>query len=269
MEPEVGQSESLLRLWNWILDRQKQLVNGVLGISILALGIYGFLNYQEGKEISASQAVSRASLGKLGEPTPPAELAAGFLKVAQDHAGTKAAAQATLRAASALFADSKFSEAQAQFERFISLDPASPFVGVAKFGVASCLDAAGKATEAAAKYDEIGQRYSTEPIAEDAKLALASSYITQNKPEMAYKLYQEMMESGKAGNSMQEIFSKRMELLQKYPYLQSNTPPARAVTPTLNSTMNSASGAVRQVVVNGSNAVKQVVSTNTPSLKKP
>lgn len=273
MEPEVGQSENLLMLWNWILDNQKRLVNAVMGIVVVALAVYGYMSYSEGKEVAASQAMSRVSMSKIGEPTPPAELAAGFLKVAQEHAGTKAAAQATLRAGSALFADSKFAEAQAQFERFLSLDPASPFVSVANFGVASCLNAAGKSAEAAAKYDDIAKRYSTDPVAEDAKLALAGAYITQNKPEMAYKLYQEMMESGKAGGAMQEIFSKRMELLQKYPYLQSNSVPAKpTLSPTaMNNAMNSASGAVRQAVSKGtnailqlgSNAVKRATATNT------
>ncbi|MBI3867973.1 MAG: tetratricopeptide repeat protein [Verrucomicrobia bacterium] len=253
-------------------------MNAILGMVVVALAIYGFFSYQEGKEVAASQAMSRVSLSKIGEPTPPAELAAGFLKVAQEHAGTRAAAQSTLRAASALFADSKFADAQAQFEKFVSLDPGSAFVGVANFGVASCLDAAGKGAEAVAKYDDIAKRYSTEPVAEDAKLALAGAYVAQNKPEMAFKLYQEMMESGKGGGSMQEIFSKRMELLQKYPYLQSNAAPARSsLSPTPNNLMNSASGAVRQAAVRGSNAVAQIgsnairqaASTSTNLPKRP
>lgn len=254
MEPEVGQSESMLRLWNWILDHQQRIINGILAAVAVGLAGYAYLGYQTNKEIEAGHAASKVSLGKFSEVTPPAELAAGYLKVAQEHAGTAAASQVLLRAANALYADSKFSEAEAQFRKFISQNPASPFAGVAAYGIGACLDASGKTAEAAAQYDEVTKRYSSDPIVEEARLALANSYVAQNKPELAYKLYQEIMESGKAGNAMQEIFTKRTELLQKYPYLQSNNVPARPVTPASLGMPAAASNAVTKALSNAAPA---------------
>ena len=260
MEPEVGQSESMLRLWNWILDHQQRIINGILAAVALGLVGYAYLSYRASQEVAAGHALSKVALGKFTETTPPAELASGFLKVAQEHAGTPAGNQSILRAANALYTDSKFAEAQAQFEKFLAQNPSSPFAGVAAFGVAASLEAAGKTAEAGAKYDAVVKQYSADAVAEEANLALANIYVAQNKPELAYKLYQEIMESGKAGSGMQELFSKRMELLQKYPYLQSNSAPTRASAPVAMNAAATATGAVQRAVAAGSNAVQKVAT---------
>ena len=232
MQPEVSQSESALRLWAWVFANQKKLIQAVVGATVLGLVVYAYLDYQEGKEIKASEALSNVMPVRLKEAPTPAELAKSYLKVAADNVGTRAATHATLRAASALFQAGSYADAQAQFEKFLREDPGSPFAAQAAFGIAACMDAAGKGSEALAKYEEITKRYPSESVADQAKLATATLYASQNKPDQAYKLLDEMIQTGR-GTFIQEAFQKHEELAQQFPYLRTNSAAMKPATPSL------------------------------------
>ncbi len=270
MQPDVSETDSLLKLWAWILANQKRLLMAAAGIAIIALILFLISNYQESKEITASEALSNVQPPRLKDAPPPGEMAKAYLKIIQDYPGSRAAVQATLRAATALFEDGKYAEAQAQFENFLRLDPGSSFAAQAAYGVAVCLDAAGKTTEAAAKYDEVAKLYSKDGISEEAKLGLASVYIAQGKPEMAYKQLEEILQGvqGSRGSAVgQEAFMKQQELVQQFPYLRSNTPAIKPVTTTAPAVINTASNAVRQAVTKATNAAAGAIAK--PAAPKP
>lgn len=255
MQPEVSQSDSALKLWMWILANQKRLIRAGLAVVVVALVVYAYFNHLENREIEASEALSKAIPARLRETPPPGELAAALLKTAADYAGTKAATHAILRAGSALYADGKYAEAQAQFEKYLSADPGSAFASQAAFGIAACLDAAGKGTEAAAKYEEVSKRYPGEGVSEESKLALANLYAAQNKPDMAYKLYEDILQTAR-GASGQEAYNRHEELAQQFPYLRTNTP---AVSPAMNNLSKAAPNAVKAA----SNLVQKALSQAT------
>ncbi|MBM3845214.1 MAG: tetratricopeptide repeat protein, partial [Verrucomicrobia bacterium] len=153
----------------------------------------------------------------------------------------------------------KHAEAQAQFERFISLAPGSPFAAQAAYGVAASLEAGGKAAEAQTKYDEVAKRYSTDSVADDAKLALAGIFTAQNKPEQAHKILDELMQATRGGAASQAAFMKRNELEQKFPHLRTNTPPIRPAMPSFpTNILSTATSAVKQASAAGTNLLKAV-----------
>lgn len=273
MQPEVSESDGMLRFEAWVHSNRNQILTGIIVIAVAGLGIYGYLSYEEGKETRAAEALTNVQPVRPRENPAPGELATGYLKVAADHAGTVAGKQAVLRAATALFGDGKYSEAQAQFEKFLSISSGSPFAPQAAFGVAACLDALGKTTDAAAKYDEVAKRYSTDGVAEDAKLALAKLYVAQNKPELAYKMFEEITQTSRGGNAAQEAFMKRQELVQKFPYLQSNTPSLTTPTTILGTNANKAVEAVKKtmtnVVVKATNAAAAAAAGGAKPAAKP
>jgi tetratricopeptide (TPR) repeat protein len=232
MQPEVSHSDSALKLWAWILANQKQLTRAAILIAVAALAAYLYTNHVEAREVAASEALSNVMPVRIKEAPTPAELAKAYLKVAADYPGTRAANQATLRAAGALFQDGKYEEARNQFELFVRQDPASPFVAQAAYGVAVSLDAAGKRDEAQAKYEEVTKRYASDAVvAGQAKIAMADIYTAQKKPEQAYKLLDELLQGGRRDVFVQEAFQKREELAQQFPYLRSNTPALKPPVP--------------------------------------
>ncbi|MBL9169368.1 MAG: tetratricopeptide repeat protein [Verrucomicrobiales bacterium] len=271
MQPEVSQSDGMLRFEAWVHANRNLIITGVGMVAAGGLMIYGYVSYQEGSETKAAEALTNVQPVRPRENPPAGELAAGYLKVAADHPGTVAGRQAVLRAASALFGDGKYAEAQAQFEKFLSNSSGSPFASQAAFGVAACLDAQGKTTEALAKYDEVAKRYSTEGVAEDAKLSMAKLYVAQNKPELAYKLFEEITQGSRGGTAGQEAFMKREELAQKFPYLRSNTPSLTTPTTILGTNAAKAVDAVKKsltnIVAGATNAAASSGAPATPAAK--
>src|SRR6185369_4867829 len=110
----------------------------------------------------------------------------------KDYPHSNSGARALLLAASSLFGESKYAEAQAQFERFVREYQGSPFMGQAQFGLAACLDAQSKTDQAATAYKDLITRRPNESFVPQAKFALARIYEAQGKPELARDLYQDI-----------------------------------------------------------------------------
>lgn len=269
MQPEVSQSDGMLRFEAWVHSNRSQILTGISVIAAAGLAIYGYLSYEEGKETKAAEALTNVQPVRPRDNPPAGELAAGYLKVAADYAGTVAGKQAVLRAASALFGDGKYAEAQVQFEKFLNLSSGSPFAPQAAFGVAACLDAQGKTAEAQAKYDEVAKRYSTEGVAEDAKLSLAKLYVAQNKPELAYKMFEEITQTSRGGTAGQEAFMKREELVQKFPYLRSNTPSLTTPTTMLATNAAKAVDVAKKALTNAVAKATNAAAAGVKAASKP
>lgn len=204
------------RAWTWFQENQKQIIWGTTAVVVIALAVSFYQWKKHDTENSASAALSAVEAQRMLPGGSRNESADAYLKVSNEHAGTKAAARALLLAGGAYFVQGSYTEAQAQFQKFLALYPDSPLRSQASLGVASCLDALGKPDEAAVAYKNVVDRHVGDPVLAPAKFALARIYESQGKLDQAQRLYEEL--TREAGGSMaNEAGLKADELRAKLP----------------------------------------------------
>jgi tetratricopeptide (TPR) repeat protein len=232
MEPNVVQLPLADRLWDWFETYKRQLgiVGGILAVA--GLVIWFILWQREQKQIDAGTALSQVAASQLEGAGARAEGADAYLKVAKEYPSSVTGARALLLAGGSLFAESKYSDAQPLFERFVREYQGSPFMGEALLGIASCLDAQGKTEQAASAYKDLVTRHPNESFVPQAKFALARLYEAQAKPELARDLYQDIERSAPFTSLGNEAGVRLEELIAKYPNLAPAPlpPPASSVT---------------------------------------
>ena len=177
----------------WARSNQKRLLIGAGVVAVLLAITAAYIVQVNQKEEAASRALSDIPLPANPTGRPDPGTAERYLKVANDHPSTDGGARALLLAAATLYGESNWTEAQAQYERFLREYGESPWVVQALYGRAACLDAGGKTAEAITKYDELIKRYSSDAVADQARLGLARLYDKQNKPAEALKLYDDVL----------------------------------------------------------------------------
>src|SRR5262249_34108848 len=134
MESEVAQLPLADRLWDWFETYKRHVGIAVAIILAVALVIWFVLWRQEQKQVEAGSALSQVVAAQLEGPGVHPGAADAFLKVAKDYPNSVTGARALLLAGASYFAEQKYSDAQAQFERFIREYQGSPFMGEAQFG---------------------------------------------------------------------------------------------------------------------------------------
>ncbi len=179
------------------------------------------------KEAAAGEALSSVEAAQVS--VGPNASVERLLKVTAQYPRAKAGRQALLMAAGTLFAEGKYQEAQAQFDRFVRQYHDSPFMPQALLGIATCLEAAGKTDQAVTSYKDLIARHPSETFIPQAKFALARLYALQNKPELAKDLFEEVERSGDPFFAP-EAGMRVEELIAKYPKL-APPPPAAAAMP--------------------------------------
>ncbi len=225
-----------LQLYAWADARKQQLLYGSVGVVVVGIAVSYYLYNRSQREVQAGEALSQAAVSAVNLATR-IEKPEPFLKVASEFSGTSAGSQALLRAAAAFFAEGKYAEAQAQYEKFMRDHRESPLAGQAQFGVAACLDAQGKAADATDRYKSLIERRPNDTIITQAKLNLARLYEAQNKPEQAKALYEEVGRAAPYGMTGAEAGVRLQALLAKYPNLAvvaeagTNAPAAKIPAP--------------------------------------
>jgi len=228
MESEATAQSKSIAFQAWFEVNKKRVFVG-LGIAVvLILGVSFFIQRQAQRERVASEALSDIRI-----PFNPAADAPGaaneLLKVADDYKGTKAAERAILTSAGILYSEKKYTESEARFNLLLKTYPDTMWAPEANLGVAASLDAQGKTADATTKYEEIRRRFSTASIIDEAKLSLARLYEGQ-KPEDAYKLYDELSKGGPGTRLAMEASLRQEDLLKARPELaklkESMAPPA-------------------------------------------
>jgi tetratricopeptide (TPR) repeat protein len=155
-----------------------------------------------------------------GHPDP-----AAYLKVASQYPNTSAGARAALLAGGAYFIDSKFSEAHAEFSRFIRDHRDHPLLPEALLGIAACLDAQGKTDEAITAYKSLIDHHpDAKGVLPQAKFALARLYEQQKKIELARNLYEDVGRSDPGSSLGNEAGMRFEELKIKYPLATAAAP---------------------------------------------
>jgi predicted negative regulator of RcsB-dependent stress response len=261
MESDVLQSPQVYKLWAWFETHRKQALIGC--VAAVAVGIVAafFFWQQNEKETSAGDALSKIIIQAMMTGAPNTD---ALLKFAAENPGTSAGARARLLAATGLFDENKFAEAQTQFEKFLREHPDTPFTAEAQLGLASCLQTQGKLNEAVAAYNRLAQSHSAGNTVLQAKYSLADLYEAQGKGEQARTLFEQVYRSGPNTTIGLEAESRAQELVMKQPPAPMTPAPATAWIPTNAPALNPAPSSNH-----GVGAASSPTNAPAPDLKKP
>lgn len=234
--PGAQREADIYDLLAWLEVNRKKVATVALILVALGFAIATMRYLREQKEIKASGQLLalKAALNPPTNTVPPQ--ASAFLKIAQDFNGTTAAERARVLAAAAYFTEGKYSEAEAEFSKFIKDFPASPWAPSASYGIASAQEAQNE-VEAIASYQNVATSHANAVVADDAKLALARIHVARKQPDQALRLYNELLAPkpgappGDGGN--QEAFTRKEALLRAHPELNTNRL-SSAVSPATN-----------------------------------
>jgi len=230
MDSEIASTGQMYSLLGWIDKNRRQIVSGAV-IVVVAGVLIGFLNWRsKERRIEAGEKLS-ALMAEGGRDGAKSD---ALLKLANDYAGTEAAARALLMSAGQSFAEGKVADAQAAFERFMHDYDSNPLFAQAKLGIAVCLDAQGKTAEATAAFKEVVDRFPNENTVTPAKFNLAALYEAAGKTELARDLYLDLTRDPQSTFGSESI-ARLTAMFQKNPSLRPGTAapsnPAPAVVP--------------------------------------
>jgi TolA-binding protein len=263
-------ADRFLAFLAWVEVNKKRLITYGIIVLVAVVAMVAFVNYQAQKEQRASEALSSVRApSNPATPLPPGT-AEAYLKVAKEHAGTKAAARALELAARTRFEEGNYADAQKLFEQFTREYGSSPWLANASYGIAAALEAQGKTAEALAKYEEVRRRFGSDPtVSDETKLAIARIYEQQNKSADALKVYEEMAGGVAYSGFASEAQARREELLEKHPELKTNLPApplaANPITTATNRTYVFTSQPPAQTVVTNRVTVTNMPATPTPA----
>jgi TolA-binding protein len=219
------------RLWAWFEINRKQVISGAI-IALAAALVIAFLIYQRDQTATeASEALSNVIFAQINAANSGSGASpAAYLKVAAAYPKSAAAARAVLLAGTAYFAEGKYDDAKAQFERFLRENRENPSAVEALLGIASCLDAQGKTADATTAYKDLIDRHPNAPVVPQAKFALAELYAAQNKKDLARSLYEDVERSNPYGSLGSEA-GMRLEELEPKESAVVPAPSAPAIAP--------------------------------------
>ena len=226
MESNVGQLPIHDRLLAWFEIRKRQVLWSAGGVVVAGLAAGFFIWHQNDRETRANEALSRKT-NRRSDNAEPSETPGALVKVAAEYPNTDAGGRALLLAGADFFAQGKYPEARAQFEKYLRQYRDTPFVGQALLGVAVCLETQGKTNEAVAAYTDVVQHHPAENIAPQAKFGLARLCEAQNRLEQARDFYLELVRSGAYGTISTEAGLRLGDLIAQHP----NLAPAKPAFP--------------------------------------
>ncbi len=226
-EEQQPSADLTLSVLTWLEENKKTLAIGFAVVSAAAVTLIVQKNLKASAEAEANQALL-ATLGTSAKGVGPS--AADLAKVASQHSGTAAAERSEFLAATKLFEDGKYAEAQKAFEAFNQAHADSLLGAAATYGVASALDAQNKTAEAIAAYGRFISGFGSDPLAGQARLSKALIHESLKQYSEAISLYDA---AAKDATSMagQEASSRKAALLQAHPELTPATTNAPAAKP--------------------------------------
>ena len=230
MESDITESALLYKLWAWGDKNRKQLLWALLTVVVVGLGVAFWLAHSNEKQNDANDALSKL-LNRAASPTAAEASPEALLKISSDYSDTDAGQRALLLAAGDFFANGKYDQALAQFQKFQQQYSSSPLISQAALGVAACYDAQGKTNDAASAYQGVADRYPGDNVASQAKLALARLFEAQGKYKEAHSTLEELSR-GVSGTIGQEAAMLLQQLNAAHPELVPASRPA--ANPVLN-----------------------------------
>jgi predicted negative regulator of RcsB-dependent stress response len=260
MESEAPPSAGFYNFLGWFETNKKRVAMFVAGLLVVGT-VVGFFVWRSGQRaIEAEEALSAVKTQSAPGEATGIGAADALLKVANEYAGTPAAAKALLRAGTAYFSEGNYAKAQEQFNSYIQKHGETPWASQAVFGQAAALDAQNKAPEAIAKYNDFIRSFPNDPSADQARLNLARLYTQTQQPALALETLNKIggTQSGSYSPAGAEAEEKKKELLAKNPALA--PPPATPSTPNMLLSTN---------IVRASNTVMRITNAAPKLLQAP
>ena len=230
---------------------------------LVAGTVVGFFVWRSGQRaIEAEEALSAVKMQSTPGEAAGVGAADALVKVAQEYAGTPAAAKALLRAGTAYFSEGNYARAQEQFNSYIEKHGDTPWVSQAVFGQAAALDAQNKAPEAITKYNDFLRSFPNDPSVDQARLNLARIYGQTQQPALALETLNKITgaQPGSYSPAGAEAEEKKRELLAKNPALAPAPAPMTPNTPNMLMMTN---------MVRASNAVMRMTNAVPKILQAP
>src|SRR5262245_58191094 len=109
--------DRVLNVVAWIELHRKHLAAGLLGVVLLFGAIYLWRHFARERELKANTALFE--LRQRPNQPESAPKPGDYLRVAELYASTSVAARARLLAATALYGENRYAEAQAEFEKLL------------------------------------------------------------------------------------------------------------------------------------------------------
>jgi TolA-binding protein len=191
MQAQDTATAYFFKLWSWVETNIKQVAMGI-GIVGIAIALASYYFWRQNQiEINAGQALTQVLISTAPN-SDATQLADAYLKIAADYPGTQSGGRALVLGATTLFESGKYTEAQAQFQKFLDTYPGNPFSASAALGVATCLEAQGKTDPAAGAYQRVITGFSDPNAVDAAKFALAKIDEQQGKLSEAENGYQDV-----------------------------------------------------------------------------
>ncbi len=214
------------KLFVWFEANKKQAAWGA-GLTILVAFVFSYYLWSQGaREVKAGEALSKVMVESLFSGTGRPAAPESFVRVAEAHPGTPAAAQALLLAGGGLFTEGKYAEAHAVFQRFTREYAGHPFVSQALLGIAASLEAQGKTAEAVEAYKVAMERNPGAHTVVQAKFGMARNYEAEGKLDQARSLYEEIARSEPYSSTGNEAAFRLERLRQEQPVAATETPAA-------------------------------------------
>jgi TolA-binding protein len=206
MQAEQVQDAFLLKFWPWFEANLKKIIVGAAVLAVVAT-VVGFYVWQRNRnQTIAAEALTHALVSS------PNNLTDAYLQVAAEYPGTSAGARALLQAATMLFTQSQYANAQAQFQRFLNAYPDNIFVAQASLGLAACLDSQGKTSDAINAYRKVIEETTDENVLAQAKFSLARIYDSQGRFADARDFYEGVVRANPYSSLGQQAAIRLQEL---------------------------------------------------------
>ena len=233
---DVSADDIFFKLWPWLEKNGKTLI--IAGVVIIVLiGGYFFIQTQhEQNEVTAGEALTTL----MANPPSggPDSSAAALTQLGSQYAGTQAALRSQLQGAAMYYSLGNYTNAQAEFEKFLSANPGGQEAAIAQLGLATCLEAQGKLDAAVPAYQRVTSGYPSSPCSFPANYALGRILESQGKLSEALSYYSTLSQAGQESGSYGQLASQaaieiRTKLAAQKPAASTmSVPSSSTATPT-------------------------------------
>jgi predicted negative regulator of RcsB-dependent stress response len=223
MESQDSLAIFFLKLWPRI-EANKNRIGIAAGIVVAAVCIILFISWRhQQNQIDAGDALTQ-TLITIPPNADPSQFSASYLDIADSYGGTPAGQRALLQGATVLFAQGKYTDAQADFQRYLDEHPDDQFSGIAALGVARSLEAEGKINDAMGQYQHVTTDISDEQSVNQARFSLARLNMQQGHFTDAFQGFQQVINADPYGTLGNEARQLAVELQSKLPKQPATAP---------------------------------------------
>jgi TolA-binding protein len=179
-------------------DHKGMMLGALAALILTVAGWSAYVWYAAQQERQAESLLTKAQVALLGPtadgPKNPEEAKKLFTEVASTYPRTAAAEEALIRLGNLQFDGSKYDEAIAAFERYLTTYPRGRFVVMSGVGKAYAEQGKGDLAAAERTLVKVIDSAKDDPLIGEAYTTLAQVYEAMKKPEDALRVYSQIAE---------------------------------------------------------------------------